>query len=67
MPHYLPVHETRRILNMTVVASSVAIVIPDTGFEEEPTIPTILEETVAKKKEKITVRIAPIIPMLGSN
>ena len=42
-----------------VVISSVAIVIPDTGLLELPTIPTIRADTVTKKNPKITMRIAP--------
>ena len=42
-----------------VVISSVAIAIPDTGLLELPTIPTILDDTVAKKNPKITIIIAP--------
>ena len=30
-----------------------------TGFEDEPMRPTILEDTVTKKKVKITIRMAP--------
>ena len=42
-----------------VAINKVAIAIPDTGLLELPTNPTILEETVAKKKPKITTIIAP--------
>ena len=42
-----------------VVISSVAIAIPDTGLLELPTIPTILDDTVAKKKPKTTIINAP--------
>jgi len=41
------------------VTRRVAIVIPETGLEEEPTIPTIREATVTKKKEKSTTMAAP--------
>lgn len=37
----------------------VAIAIPDTGLFELPTNPTILEDTVAKKNPKTTIKIAP--------
>ena len=36
------------------------MVIPETGLLLEPTIPTIREDTVAKKKPKITTKAAPI-------
>ena len=42
-----------------VARSSVAIAIPDTGLLEEPIIPTIREETVAKKKPNTTIISAP--------
>ena len=38
---------------------SVAIAIPETGLLELPIIPTIREDTVAKKNPKITIRSAP--------
>ena len=41
------------------MASSVAIVMPDAGFDELPTSPTMLELTVTKKKLKMTIRMAP--------
>jgi hypothetical protein len=37
----------------------VAIVIPEIGFDVEPTSPTMREETVTKKKAKRTMRAAP--------
>ena len=37
---------------------------PETGFEELPTKPTILDETVAKKNPKIAIKTAPINPTL---
>ena len=42
-----------------VAISSVAIAIPETGLLLLPTRPTILEDTVAKKKPKITTIMAP--------
>src|SRR5690625_6948945 len=42
---------------------SAAIAIPDTGFDELPTIPTILDDTVTKKNPKINNKIAPIKPI----
>ena len=47
---------------MIVENRSVAIAIPDTGLLEEPTIPTMRDETAAKKKPKIAIRTAPPIP-----
>jgi hypothetical protein len=41
-----------------LVSRSVVIVIPETGFEDDPIRPTILEDTVTKKKENITMRNA---------
>ena len=46
-------------LKTNVVTISVAMAIPDTGLLLLPTIPTIREDTVAKKKPKITMMIAP--------
>ena len=43
-----------------VAISSVAIAIPETGLLLLPTRPTILEDTVAKKKPKITTIMAPM-------
>ena len=43
-----------------VAIRRVAIAIPDTGLLELPTRPTIREDTVAKKKPKITIISAPI-------
>ena len=47
-------------LRISVAIRSVAIAIPETGLLLLPTKPTILEETVAKKKPNITTIIAPI-------
>src|SRR5215510_13868153 len=41
---------------MRQVAMSVAIVIPEIGFEDDPIMPTMREETVTKKKPKTTIR-----------
>mgnify|MGYP007104525672 CR=1 FL=1 len=46
-------------LSITPVIISVAIAIPDTGLLLLPTSPTILDDTVAKKKPNTTIRIAP--------
>ena len=40
------------------VIRSVATVIPEIGFDEEPISPVILEETVTKKKPKTIIKIA---------
>ena len=40
------------------VAIKVAIVIPEIGFEDEPNIPTTLDETVTKKNPKTTISMA---------
>ena len=48
------------LLLITIVEiRSVAIAIPDTGLLLLPTIPTILDDTVAKKKPNTTIIIAP--------
>ena len=48
------------LLLITIVEiRSVAIAIPETGLLELPIIPTIREDTVAKKNPKITIRSAP--------
>ena len=52
------------------MAISVAIVIPEIGFDDEPMSPTMRDETVTKKKPKTTIRTAsrslpPIVP--GTN
>ena len=54
---------------MIVAIRRVAIAIPETGLFELPTRPTILEETVAKKKPKITTIIAPtsVTGIAGTN
>src|SRR5699024_7071161 len=44
-----------------VTINKVAIDIPLTGLFEDPIIPTILEETVAKKNPNTTIMIAPMI------
>ena len=44
---------------INVVTISVAIAIPDTGLLLLPTIPTILDDTVAKKKPNTTIITAP--------
>ena len=44
---------------IAVVTINVAIAIPDTGLLLLPTIPTILDDTVAKKKPNTTIIIAP--------
>jgi len=51
-----PVHPTARKIRQ--VAIRVAIVIPEIGFEDEPISPTSRDETVTKRKPKITIRIA---------
>ena len=40
------------------------MVIPETGEEELPTIPTILAATVTKKNPKTTMAKEPMIPKL---
>src|ERR1700685_3652411 len=49
------------------VAIRVAIVIPEIGLDEEPINPTILEDTVTKKKPNTTIIIAErkLVGMLG--
>src|SRR5215813_9409763 len=41
------------------VMSSVATVIPEIGFEEEPTSPVRRDETVTNKNPRIMIRTAP--------
>src|ERR1043166_2655727 len=48
-----PVHPIAT--KMRHVAISVAIVMPEIGFDEEPMIPTIRLETVTKKNPKTTI------------
>ena len=44
----------------------VAIVMPEIGFDEDPISPVIRDETVTKKKPKITIRIeARKFPCVG--
>ena len=45
-------------LRTKVAISRVAIAIPETGLFEDPTRPTILDDTVAKKNPNITMSIA---------
>ena len=42
---------------MTHVMISVAMVMPEIGFDEEPISPVMRDDTVAKKKPKSTIRI----------
>src|ERR1700753_2064147 len=39
--------------------STVATVMPEIGFEEDPTLPVSRDETVTNRKPKRTIRIAP--------
>ena len=55
----IPLSPEALIANVAI--KSVAIAIPDTGLLELPIRPTIREETVAKKKPKITIITAPKI------
>src|SRR5262249_4764020 len=44
----------------------VAMVMPETGFDDDPIRPTIREDTVTKKKPKMTTRIdARTLPCVG--
>jgi len=54
---------------INVVTINVAIAIPDTGLLLLPTIPTILDDTVAKKKPNTTTISAPrkLTGISGSN
>src|SRR5262249_92145 len=45
--------------NIKQVNSSVATVIPEIGFDDEPTSPVSLDETVTKRKPKMMINIAP--------
>ena len=46
-------------LRIKVTTNKVAIIIPEIGLFEEPTIPTMRLDTVAKKNPKITINNAP--------
>ena len=46
-------------LSIVVAISSVAMAIPETGLLEEPIMPTIREDTVAKKKPNTRMVKAP--------
>ena len=48
-----------RITNAAQVSSSVAIVIPEIGFDEEPISPVIRELTVTNRNPKSTIKTAP--------
>ncbi len=55
-----------RATKIVQVRISVAMVIPETGFDDEPIRPTILDETVTKKNPKMTTRIeATKLPCVG--
>ena len=46
---------------------SVAMVMPEIGFDEEPIRPVMRDDTVAKKKPKSTIRIdTRMLPCVGS-
>ena len=47
------------IRNTRQVSSNVATVIPEIGFEDEPTSPVKRDETVTNKKPKAMIRTAP--------
>src|ERR1043166_795295 len=47
------------IKNTRHVSSNVATVMPEIGFDDEPTSPVKREETVTKRKPKAIIRIAP--------
>ena len=51
--------------NTRQVISSVATVMPDIGFDEEPTSPVNLEDTVTNRKPRITINTAPLIDTSG--
>ena len=49
------------------VRMSVAIVMPEIGFDDVPMRPVMRDETVTKKKPKMTIRIAARkLPCVGS-
>src|SRR4028118_2293039 len=59
-----PVHPSAT--KMVHVRIRVAIVMPETGFEEEPIRPTIREDTVTKKNPKTTTSSeATAFPCVG--
>ena len=53
---------------MRQVSRSVAIVIPEMGFDEEPISPVRRDDTVTKRKPKTTMRTAPtnLVPIPAS-
>src|SRR5918993_1709929 len=60
-----PVHPSAT--KIVQVRISVAIVIPETGFDEDPISPTIRDETVTKKKPKMIVSTAATtLPCVGN-
>src|SRR5262245_36350516 len=60
-----PVHPSAT--NSRQVRISAAIVIPEMGFDDDPIRPVIREDTVAKKKPKIRMRMAAtILPWVGN-
>src|SRR5262245_59009831 len=55
--HSPPVQPTIR--KMRHVSSSVATVIPEIGFDDEPTSPVSCDDTATNKNPKTTIMIAP--------
>src|SRR6188768_3050899 len=53
--------------NTRQVNRRVATVIPEIGFDDEPTSPVRRDETVTNKKPRITISIEPRIDTLGSS
>ena len=51
--------------NISEVNSNVATVIPEIGFDDEPTSPVSRDETVTNKKPKMTISKAPKKPTLS--
>src|SRR4029079_17362113 len=59
-----PVHPNAT--KIVQVRINVAIVIPETGFDEDPIRPTMRDETVTKKNPKTTTRMdATKLPCVG--
>src|SRR5580698_4709278 len=53
-----------RVRKIKHVSASVATVIPEMGFDDEPISPVSREETVTNKNPKINTRPAPSTPLI---
>src|ERR1700735_2711622 len=55
-----------KVRKIKQVSASVATVIPEIGFDEEPISPVNRDETVTNKKPKISTRPAPSSPLMSA-